>query len=90
MAEPSSSTLDKNVDIILAVVLPQTPLISKQNIIQALDELNQNSKKPIITITTGSQYAIKLRKQIEEKGIPCFEFPHGAVRAIKKFTSFFS
>ncbi|MBD3361779.1 CoA-binding protein [Candidatus Woesearchaeota archaeon] len=76
--------LDKNVDIIMATVLPQTPLIGKQSILDALEELHKKSKKPIITITTGSEYAIELRKQIEEKGIPCFEFPHNAARAIKK------
>lgn len=81
---------DKNVDIILATILPQTPLIGQQSIVDALEELNKNTKKPIITITTGSEYATELRKKIEEKGIPCFEFPHNAARAIKKLISFFS
>ena len=31
-----------------------------------------------------------LRKKIEEKGIPCFEFPNNAAKAIKALTSFFS
>lgn len=76
---------DDHVDIILAVVLPQTPLIGQQSILEALEQLNKKAKKPLITVTTGSEYAIGLRKQIEEKGIPCFEFPHNAVRAIKQF-----
>jgi acetyl coenzyme A synthetase (ADP forming)-like protein len=81
---------DDHVDIILAIVLPQTPLIGQQSILEALEKLNKKARKPIITVTTGSEYAIELRKQIEEKGIPCFEFPHNAVRAIKVFISFFS
>lgn len=81
---------DNNVDIILATILPQTPLIGRQSIVVALAEMKKSAKKPIITITTGSEYASDLRKQIEEKGIPCFEFPHNAARAIKALISFFS
>jgi len=80
---------DKNVDIILAVILPQTPLIDQNELINMLDEMNQIRKKPIITVITGSEYAINLRKKIEEKGIPCFEFPNNAAKAIKALTSFF-
>ncbi|MBN1644972.1 CoA-binding protein [Candidatus Woesearchaeota archaeon] len=76
---------DNKVDIILAVVLPQTPLIGQRSIVDSLEKLNKTAKKPLITVTTGSEYAIELRKQIEEKGIPCFEFPHNAVRAIQIF-----
>ena len=81
---------DKNVDVILSVILPQTPLIDPNELITMLDEMNKLNKKPIITVVTGSEYAINLRKKIEEKGIPCFEFPHTAARAIKALTSFFS
>ncbi len=81
---------DKHADIILATVLPQTPLIGEQSIIEALGEISKNLKKPLITVTTGSKYAIELRKKIEETGIPCFEFPHNAVRALKVLISFFS
>ena len=81
---------DKNVDIIMATILPQTPLIGEKSIIAALKELKKQIKKPLVTITTGSKYAKELRKKIEKTGIPCFEFPYNAARALKEFTSFFS
>ena len=80
---------DKNIDIILAVVLSQTPLVEKENLIQVLQELNKKSKKPIITITTGSAYAQMIKKSIEEAGLPCFVFPNNAVRAIKAFVEYY-
>jgi len=81
---------DNKTDIILAVILPQTPLIEHYEILQALEEIHKKSKKTIITIATGSEYATQLRKEIEQKGIPCYEFPYNAARAIKALTSFFS
>ena len=80
---------DKNVDIILAVILSQTPLVEKENIVQVLQEINKKSKKPIITITTGSEYALTTKKAIEESGLPCFVFPNNAVRAIKAFVEYY-
>jgi len=74
---------DKNVDIILAVVLSQTPLIEEEIITDVLKEFNDKKKKPIITITTGSEFSDRLQQDIEDSGLPCFKFPFNAVRAIK-------
>ena len=74
---------DKNVDIILAVVLSQTPLIEEETITDVLKEFNDKKKKPIITITTGSEFSERLKQEIEDSGLPCFRFPFNAVRAVK-------
>ncbi|MBW3017640.1 CoA-binding protein [Candidatus Woesearchaeota archaeon] len=74
---------DKNVDIILAVVLSQTPLIEEEIITDVLKEFNEKKKKPIVTITTGSEFSERLKQDIEDSGLPCFRFPFNAVRAIK-------
>jgi acetyl coenzyme A synthetase (ADP forming)-like protein len=81
---------DKNVDIILAVVLSQTPLIEKESIVDVLKELNDKKKKPIITVTTGSKYSEILKQDIEAHGLPCFRFPFNAVRAIKVFLEYYN
>jgi len=81
---------DKNVDIVLAVVLSQTPLIEKENIVDVLKELNDKKKKPIVTITTGSEYSERLKQDIEDHGLPCFKFPFNAVRAVKVFLEYYN
>lgn len=81
---------DKNVDIVLAVVLSQTPLIESETIVDVLKELNDKKKKPIVTITTGSEYSERLKQDIEEHGLPCFRFPFNAVRAIKVFLEYYN
>jgi len=80
---------DRNVDIIFAVVLSQTPLIEKETITDVLKEFNDKQKKPIVTITTGSEFSEKLKRQIEDSGLPCFRFPFNAVRAVKAYLEYY-
>ena len=72
---------DPNIDVILTVLLPQTPLITK-NIIKQLKPFK--TKKPMIFIVTGGERTKPFVKLLE-KHFPVFEFPSEAVRAIKKF-----
>ena len=78
---------DKNVDIIIAITLSQTPLIEEETIINVLKDFK--GKKPIATVTTGSEFSEKLKKNIEEAELPCFLFPFNAVRAIKAYLEYY-
>ena len=80
---------DKVIDVLLIVVLTQTPLIEKEKIVSILAEYNNQNNKPIVVITTGSEYSEKVKQEIEEKGSPCFRFPFCAVKAIKKLIEFY-
>ena len=80
---------DKNVDIIVAIVLSQTPLLEEEIITDVLQEFNDKKKKPIITITTGSEFSEKLKQEIENSGLPCFRFPFSAIRAIKMYLEYY-
>ncbi len=80
---------DKGIDLLLVVVLTQTPLIEKEKIVSILSDYNNQHKKPIVVIITGSEYSEKVKQEIEEKGIPCFRFPFCAVKAIKKLIDFY-
>ncbi|MBD3303893.1 CoA-binding protein [Candidatus Woesearchaeota archaeon] len=80
---------DKNVDVIVAVVLSQTPLIEKEIITDVLEEFNNRKKKPIVTVTTGSEFSEKLKQEIEDSGLPCFRFPFNAVRAVKAYLEYY-
>ena len=72
---------DKNIDFLLTILLPQTPLITK-NIIKQLKPFK--TKKPMVFIVTGGERTKPFAKLLEQH-FPVFEYPSEAVRAIKKF-----
>ncbi|MBW3015115.1 CoA-binding protein [Candidatus Woesearchaeota archaeon] len=80
---------DKNIDIIYLVILYQTPLITP-DIIDIVSEYKDLGKKPIIVVSTGSEFTEVLRKGLEEAGVPCFEFPDNAMKAIGKLVEYYS
>ena len=73
---------DKNNDVILVNLLYQTPRLT-QNIVKILFDLNSKSIKPIVVVSTGSYLTKDLEREIENIGIPCFQFPENAVKSIK-------
>ncbi len=73
---------DKNVDILLVVMLPQTPLLNLEKLAAQTIEFAQKSKKPIIGVVTGSEFATRFARRLEDHNIPCFEFPVRAVKAL--------
>ena len=79
---------DKNIDIILLLVLHQTPLLTT-SIVEIITEFNDMQKKPIIVVSTGGEFTQVLKKNLETNKIPCFDYPEQAVRAIKKLTEFY-
>ncbi|MBU0929583.1 MAG: CoA-binding protein [Nanoarchaeota archaeon] len=81
-------TKDNNIDIILTLLLPQTPLIT-ENISDVISKLNDLKKKPIIVVCTGGVFAQKIKSELESKGIPCFNFISEAVYSIKKMCEYY-
>ncbi len=73
---------DKNNDILLVVILPQTPLLQLDGLAQQTIEASQKAKKPIVCIVTGSEFATRFARKLEDHGIPCYAFPIRAVRAL--------
>lgn len=81
---------DKNSDIILLILLLQTPLISPE-IIPIIKETHKKySQKPLIVISTGGHFTEMYVKQIEELGIPCYTYPNNAARAIKALCDYYN
>jgi len=73
---------DKNVDIILLILLYQTPLLTP-DVINIVTEFNNQKKKPIIVVSTGGEFTELLKHSLEETGVPCFTFPEQAVKGIR-------
>jgi len=78
---------DINNDSIVLIALTQTPRLD-ETLVNVAREAYQKSHKPIILVTTGSEYSLKLKKQFEAAGLPCFTFPENAVRALAAYTNY--
>lgn len=79
---------DNNIDILLVLLLPQTPLIT-ENITNVISKLNDLNKKPIIIVCTGGLFAQKIKTDLELKNVVCFNFITDAVKSIKKMCDYY-
>jgi acetyltransferase len=74
---------DKNIDIVIAITLMQTPMITSE-IVDVITKLNNMKKKPLVVVTTGSRFVETIKQALEENKVPSFTFPENAVNAIKQ------
>ncbi len=72
---------DNNIDIILLIVLYQTPLITT-DIVDIIIEYNDLKKKPIIVVSAGGEFTEMLSKSLYENKIITYTFPEEAVQSI--------
>ncbi len=79
---------DKNVDVLVIIVLVQTPLIAT-DIVDVLIEANDLKKKPIVVVSAGGEYTEVMRKNLEENGIPTYTYPEDAVRAVQQLVKYY-
>lgn len=79
---------DNNIDIILILLLPQTPLIT-ENIVDVISKLNDLQKKPIIVVCTGGVFTQKIKSNLELKNVICFNHITNAVSSIKKMCDYY-
>jgi len=79
---------DKNIDILLVIVLYQVPLLDSK-IVEVIAELNALKKKPIIVLSVGGTYSELHRKALESEGVINFNYPFIAVKSIKALVDFY-
>tara|TARA_Y100000310_G_scaffold17736_1_gene17518 strand:- start:1971 stop:3347 length:1377 start_codon:yes stop_codon:yes gene_type:complete len=82
------SIADKNIDIILVVLLMQTPMLDIK-VIDMIARLNKKSKKPIVVIMTGGSFSELQKHSLETLGVPCYTYPSNAVKSIKAFCDYY-
>ncbi|MBS3147796.1 CoA-binding protein [Candidatus Woesearchaeota archaeon] len=76
-------------DSIIVLALTQVPLLNEQ-LVEVVREANNKSHKPIVLVTTGSEYAQHLKKKFEDTGIACYDFPENAARALAAYVKFWT
>jgi acetate---CoA ligase (ADP-forming) len=79
---------DKNVDVILLMCMPQTPLVDVDSLLEIVEKAKAKTKKPIICVTSGSTFAEELKLKLEKIGLPCYYFPEEAVASIAAFVRY--
>ena len=80
---------DRNIDIILLIVLYQTPLITT-DIIDVIIEFNDMKKKPFVVVSTGGEFTEVLSKSLADNGIVTFTFPEEAVQAVGALVEYYT
>lgn len=79
---------DKNIDVLLVIVLVQTPLIAT-DIVDVLIEANDLKKKPLVVVSAGGEYTEVMRRNLEENRIPTYTYPEDAVRAVQQLVKYY-
>ncbi|MBI2663364.1 CoA-binding protein [Candidatus Woesearchaeota archaeon] len=79
---------DKNIDILLLVVLYQTPLVTT-DVVDVITEFKTMHKKPIVVVSTGGEFTQILKESLQNNGVPCFTYPENAVRSIKALVDYY-
>jgi acetate---CoA ligase (ADP-forming) len=75
-------------DMVMLIVLMQTPLISPEILDVIKRGKNINPKKPLIVVSAGGTFTEGYVKQIEELGVPCYTYPHNAARALRALAEY--
>lgn len=78
---------DPGIDALIIVVLAQTPPIDER-IIHVLTKASDDRKKPIATISIGGTYTENYRKILESSGVPSYNSPMAAVKAIERLITY--
>ncbi|MEW6723094.1 MAG: CoA-binding protein [Candidatus Micrarchaeota archaeon] len=79
--------LDPGIDALIIVVLTQTPPIDER-IIHVLTKASDDRRKPIATISIGGTYTEAYRKILESKGVPSYNSPKAAVKAMERLMTY--
>jgi len=78
---------DPNIDALAIVILFQTPPIDER-ILHILTKASDDRRKPMVTISVGGEYTEKYRKILEGKGVPSYQSPASAIKALKRFVRY--
>ena len=76
-----------DVDAIVVVALPQVPGI-KGVFVDYIAKIKEESGKPVLALTIGSEYSIETSKKLQERGVTVFESPERLARALKALRTY--
>jgi acetate---CoA ligase (ADP-forming) len=74
---------DNNIDIIVVIVLYQTPMVGA-DVVEVISEARRKTDKPIVAVSTGGDFTKNLSMSLSETGVPVFGFPKDSIEAVDK------
>ncbi len=80
-------TEDSNVDAIMMIALFQTPG-ADEKLADMVIQYSKNGKKPLVVVSTGGKYTKSHTDIMEESGVPVYESPTQAARALSALINY--
>ncbi|MFA5077243.1 MAG: CoA-binding protein [Candidatus Micrarchaeia archaeon] len=78
---------DANMDAIIIDVLFQVPPIDER-LLKVLIKASDDKRKPIAVVAMGGKYTEEQRRMLESNGVPTYNNPLSAVKAVKKLAEY--
>lgn len=78
---------DENIDFVVVCVLFQTPPMNEK-MLNVLVAASEDTRKPMAVVSVGGAYTERYKKILESRGVPTFNSPNSAIRAIGKFIEY--
>ncbi|MDO8633931.1 MAG: CoA-binding protein [archaeon] len=78
---------DKNVDMLLVIVLFNTPAVDKK-VVKEIVKAKKKSKKPLAVVTIGSGYTKAMVEELEKNGVVVFSYPGIAALSLKALSDY--
>ena len=80
---------EKDIGIILIALMMQVPTVSP-DIINLIGNIHKRAKKPIIITSPGGTYSEIHRTHLQALGVPTYNYPDEAVKAIKALCDYYN
>lgn len=78
---------DPNIDSIMTIVLFQTPG-ADEKVANSVVNIAQKRAKPIVVVSSGSEYTQSHVRLMEEAGVPVYDSPDAAARSLKALINY--
>lgn len=76
------------VDILITIVLPQTPALDSDNFSEIIVEHYKKSDKPLLLLISGGDYTMKMARYISSKGVPVFFDPDDLASSLREYIKY--
>ena len=87
-AAAEAAMRDKNVDIVILILLYQVPTLNS-DVIDIVAELSNRKAKPLVVISVGGAYSEVHKRALEREGVVNFSYPENAIKALKALIDYY-
>ncbi len=82
-----ASLQDPDTDMVLVLVLFNTPAID-ETMIDYLADVRKKAKKPLVVLSTGGDFTYQARVKLEKKGLATYAYPSHAALSLKALSDY--